>query len=232
MNDYQKTENDIKSRTRGLFLYISNAILYMMLSRMDEQETCDATLEKINDFLSEYKNNKSKYLLNDHEIDLFEKINQAANTQSAFDETIINKIVWKMEELGIFLWLFEAVEIPGYDTQFSSDIFKKVPQIDNASLIDPLTAKKEMDKALLYLWRYHLEASNAIQELTIDISIIIRKRLDEVRQDGLDIETTENDLTLFGQKFSSLPGSRKDLVRQICERRIAALEWALLEETS
>lgn len=227
MGDYLKNEEDIRSRARGLFLHISNAILFLTLSKMDDQEMCDATLEKINDFLSEYNSHKDRYLLEDEELENFVKINQAANTQGQVEGSLINKIVWKMEELGIYLWLLESVVIPGYDTQFNSNIFQAVGRIEESSLIDKTLANKELERALLYLWRYHLEASNTLQELTIDTATIISKRLDEIRNIGLEVEIKDNDLVLFEQRYGELPANKKDIIRQICERRIHALEWVL-----
>ncbi len=209
----------IKARCKGLF-----SICYAALDIMANEKMLN---ERAIRLLSKLKNDAEAFKLDSSEIRIIEKLLEKPETGW------INRGMWKLEELGVLLWVLKLNNsVPPIWEQFGEDTLKVMTGIDNKVV---MRSDNELEQYKEYLktvnWRFYLEFFQRMGR-TGDKKMneeIVSKKVNELKADGIIDEVIEGDIGFDGVSFSKLNYFKKDSIRNIAEKRQQVFEW--LEET-
>lgn len=214
-----KSIDTIKARCKGLF-----SICYAALDIMANEKKLN---ERAVLLLNKLKEDADNLKLDSSELRIIEKLLEKPETGW------INRAVWKLEELGVLLWVLKLNDdIPPIWKQFGEDFLKIMKDVDNVVVLRP---DKELEQYKEYLktvnWRFHLEFFQRMGR-TGDKKMndeVVRKKVNELKEKGIIDEVVEGDIGFDGVSFGKLSYFKKDAIRNIAEKRQQVFEW--LEET-
>ncbi len=160
-----------------------------------------------------------------------------AKPLGAWEYGEIFETFWRVEALKSLLWAIGHIpEMPTYfDSGNRNDTYALIPVnkptqefIDQSQLRAEDIIESQRHKAQFLNWRARTEVfrlRGMMPPMDDSYDVVVRRALDSIENEGIDVVHDGVDLLIDGQRFIDLSGEMKGNIASICTERQLALEW-------
>ena len=176
--------------------------------------------------LEKIKADSGEFGLDGEEIRIIEKL------QLKVETGWLNRAMWKVEELGVFLWVLGLLDdVPPVWRQFDEEVLKRTKDLKSvANIRESVEIEKYREYLQTVNWRFHFDIFSRMGNISkqTDQAKIIAEKAEELRGRGVIDEVVDGDIGFEGVSFAKLDYYKKNSIKSIAEVRYKVFEW--LEE--
>lgn len=212
-----QSKDVIASRCKGLMMLVYST---MEIANGQTDKSYSTVL------LSQLHANSESFGLTADEVEIIQGLQEPDSSEKT---RILNKGIWKIEELGTLLWCLNIVDVmPACTTQFDVEILNLMKEFqERGHLRETAQLEKQKEYYTTINWRYHISFFRALGAIGKDQNVdeIISKKVTDLMSRGILNDVIDGDIGINGVKYEQLNGRLKESIKNICEARLKVFNW-------